>query len=112
MAPRGSTVESSVQQTFASKHGVELCAWEGQQLIFQINLPDDLVIKHRFTVSSDRQVLNMLTSIQSKRGEPFNLIQAFNKYDAPPDEFNCIQTLSRGQVCNQSGAELSPVLNN
>lgn len=106
------SVESGVQQTFASKHGVELCAWEGQQLIFQINLPDDLVIKHRFTVSSDRQVLNMLTSIQSKRGEPFNLIQAFNKYDAPPDEFNCIQTLSRGQVCNQSGAELSPVLNN
>tara|TARA_B110000858_G_scaffold77483_1_gene89770 strand:- start:7968 stop:8750 length:783 start_codon:yes stop_codon:yes gene_type:complete len=103
-------VESRLQQTFTSEHGVEQCAWEGQQLIFQINLPDDLVIKHRLTVSSNQQVLNLLTSIQSKRGEPFSLIQAFNKYEAPSDEFNCIQTLSRGQVCNQSGADLLPIL--
>lgn len=105
-------VEYELQRTFASEHGVEVCGWEGQQLVFQIMLPDDLIITHRFTVSSNQQVLNLLTSIYSKGGEPFNLIQAFNKYQAPHDEFNCIQTLSRGQVCNQSGADLAPVLNN
>lgn len=105
-------VEYDLQQTFANEHGVEVCAWEGQQLIFQIMLPDDLVIMHRFTVSSNQLVLNLLTSIYSKGGEPFNLIQAFNKYQAPREEFNCIQTLSRGQVCNQSGADLSNVLDN
>ena len=103
-------VESERQQTFSSEHGVEVCAWDGQQLVFQIMLPDDLTIMHRFTVSSNQRVLNLLTSIYSKRGEPFNLIQAFNKYEAPRDEFNCIQTLSRGQVCSQGGTDLSTVL--
>jgi len=103
-------VESERQQTFSSEHGVEVCAWDGPQLVFQIMLPDDLIIMHRFTVSSNRQVLNLLTSIYSKGGDPFNLIQAFNKYEAPRDEFNCIQTLSRGQVCSQAGTDLSTVL--
>ncbi len=73
-------------------------------------LPDDLTITHRFTVSSNNQVLNVLTSVYSKGGDPFNLIQVFNRYQAPRDEFNCVQTLSRGQVCNQSGADLSTVI--
>ncbi|PCI75793.1 MAG: hypothetical protein COB20_12045, partial [SAR86 cluster bacterium] len=103
-------VEYELKQTFANEHGVEVCGWDGQQLVFQIMLPDDLIIMHRFTVSSNQLVLNLLTSIYSKGGEPFNLIQAFNKYETPRDEFNCIQTLSRGQVCNQSGADLSTVL--
>lgn len=105
-------VEYELQRTFASEHGVEVCGWDGQQLVFQIMLPDDLIIMHRFTVSSNQQVLNLLTSIYSKGGEPFNLIQAFNKYQTPRDEFNCVQTLSRGQVCNQSGADLAPFLDN
>lgn len=103
-------VEYELQRTFSSAHGVEVCGWDGQQLIFQIMLPDDLTIMHRFTVSSNQQVLNLLTTVYSKRSEPFNLRLAFNKYEAPRDEFNCIQTLSRGQVCNQSGADLSTQL--
>tara|TARA_R110002073_G_scaffold233602_1_gene394824 strand:+ start:71 stop:826 length:756 start_codon:yes stop_codon:yes gene_type:complete len=105
-------VEYELQRTFSSEHGVEVCGWEGQQLVFQIMLPDDLIIMHRFTVGSNQQVLNLLTSVYSKGGDPFNLRLAFNKYQAPRDEFNCIQTLSRGQVCNQSGADLSDILNN
>lgn len=103
--------DHNIQQTFASEHGIEMCAWDGQQLIFQIMLPGNLTISHRFTVSSDNQVLNMLTSVYSKNREPFNLIQAFNRYHAPADEFNCMQTLSRGKVCNQSGNDLSTMLN-
>ena len=105
-----SGVEYKLEQTCANEHGVEVCDWDEQQLIFQITLPDDLIIIHRFTVSSNQRVLNLLTSIFSKGGEPFNLIQAFNKYEAPRDEFNCIQTLSRGQVCSQAGTDLSTVL--
>lgn len=105
-------VQYELQQTFSSDHGVEVCGWDGQQLVFQIMLPDDLIIMHRFTVASNQQVLNLLTSVYSKGGDPFNLRLAFNKYQAPRDEFNCIQTLTRGQVCNQSGADLSDVLNN
>lgn len=96
-----------VTETFSNQHGVELCGWEGQQLVFQIMLPDDLVIWHRFSVSSDQQLLNLITSISSKGGAPFNLIQAYNRYDvpAPSTEFECRQTLSRGRVCSQSAAD-------
>lgn len=102
--------EYALQEIFANQEGVEVCRWDGQQLVFQMVLPDDLTITHRFTVSSNNQVLNVLTSVYSKGGDPFNLIQVFNRYQAPRDEFNCVQTLSRGQVCNQSGADLSTVI--
>ena len=65
--------EHNLQQTFASEHGIETCAWDGQQLIFQIMLPGDLTISHRFTVSSDNQVLNLLTSVYSRNREAFKL---------------------------------------
>ncbi|PCJ22997.1 MAG: hypothetical protein COA96_12850 [SAR86 cluster bacterium] len=90
-----------IMETFANEHGVEVCGWDAQQLVFQIMLPDDLIIVHRFTVSSNQQQLSVITSISSKGGEPFNLIQVYTRYDAPQDEFDCVQTLSRGQVCNQ-----------
>lgn len=95
-------LDYEVEETFANQHGVEVCGWDGQQLVFQIMLPGDLVIWHRFSVSADQQLLNLITGISSRGGESFDLIQAFNRYDAPSDEFDCAQTLSRGRVCSQA----------
>ena len=94
-------LEDGPMETFASAHGAEICGWDGQQLVFQIILPDDLVIRHRFSVAADTTQLRMVTSVSSKGSAPFNLIQAFNRYDAPAEEFNCVLTLSRGRVCSQ-----------
>lgn len=91
-----------VEQTFVSEHGVEACGWDGAQLVFQTMLPDDLIIVHRFSVSADGQLLNLITSVISKGSESFDLIHAFNRYDAPREEFDCEQTLSRGRVCSQN----------
>jgi hypothetical protein len=96
-------IGEGVMESFSSKHGREICTWEKRQLIFEISLTDSVRILHRFTVSSDNQMLNMVTSISSGNSTPFNLIQVFQHYDAPPDEYNCEQTLSRGIVCNQAG---------
>ncbi len=87
-------------ETFSSAHGAEVCGWDLTQLVFRIMLPSDLVIVHRFSVSADNEQLRMLTSISSRGGTPFNLRQAFNRYEAPPDEFNCVITVSRGRVCS------------
>ena len=95
-------VANGTQTSFSSDHGTEICGWERQQLVFQIRLPDDLIIIYRFSVSSDGNLLNMMLSLSSRGSDPFNLIQAFDKYDAPVDDFNCVQTLSRGRVCSQS----------
>ncbi|HJO12354.1 MAG: hypothetical protein QGG67_08885 [Gammaproteobacteria bacterium] len=91
-----------IMESFSSKHGTEICGWEQRQLVFQISLTDSVTILHRFTVSSNNQSLNLVTSISSGNSTPFNLIQVFQRYDAPPDEFNCEQTLSRGIVCRQT----------
>ncbi|MFK7863166.1 MAG: hypothetical protein AB8B95_02960 [Pseudohongiellaceae bacterium] len=100
-APLVCGVEDGSQEVFTSVHGSEVCGWEEQHLLFVITLPDDLTITHRFTVSSDRKLLQMVTGISSRGSAPFNLRQAFNRFDAPPDNFNCVQTLSRGNVCSQ-----------
>ena len=78
-----------IMESFSSKHGTEICGWEQRQLVFQISLTDSVTILHRFTVSSNNQSLNLVTSISSGNSTPFNLIQVFQRYDAPPDEFNC-----------------------
>ena len=93
-----------VVQTFTSSYGIEACGWDGQQLVFQTMLPDDLIVVHRFSVSSDGLLLNLITSVISKGSESFDLRQAFNRYDAPRAEFDCEQTLSRGRVCSQAGS--------
>jgi hypothetical protein len=93
-----------VVTTFASDYGVEACGWDGAQLVFQTMLPGDLVVVHRFSVSADGQLLNLITSVISKGAESFDLIHAFDRYDAPREEFDCDQTLSRGRVCSQAGS--------
>lgn len=101
-APLICSLEDGPLETFSSVHGEEICGWDQQQLVFRITLPEDLQIMHRFTVSSDKSELRMVTSITSRGSAPFNLIQAFNYYDAPADRFNCVQTVSRGRVCSQT----------
>lgn len=101
-APLICSLEAGPMPTFSSPHGNEVCGWDRQQLVFQITLPDGLVIRHRFNVAADRTELRMVTSISSRGSAPFNLIQAFNRYEAPADSFNCVLTLSRGRVCSQT----------
>lgn len=100
-APLVCSLEMGPMSTFSSAHGTEICGWDQQQLVFQITLPEDLVIQHRFTVAADGNELRMVTSVSSKGSAPFNLISAFNRFDAGPDNLNCVLTVSRGRVCSQ-----------
>ena len=100
-APLICGLEDGAQTTFESAHGTEICGWENQQLVFLISLPGNIVIQHRFSVDANREQLRMVTSVNSNGGTPFNLIQAFNRYDVAADELNCIVTVSRGRVCSQ-----------
>lgn len=104
-APLICSIDSGPIATFSSPHGSEVCGWDQQQLVFRITLPDNLQITHRFSVAADHTQLRMVTSVSSNGSAPFNLIQAFNHYQAPEEEFNCVLTLSRGRVCSR-GTEL------
>ncbi len=99
-APLVCTMETGPTEVFSSQHGAEICGWDRQQLVFEIALPDGLYIIHRLSVSSDSQSLRLITSISSNGSLPFNLVQAFDKYQAPIDEYNCTQTVTRGRSCS------------
>ena len=100
-APLICTVDHGLRETFSSEHGIEYCGWDGQQLVFIINLPDQLEISHRFDVAAAGDELRLVTSISHRGSAPFNLIQAFNRYDAGADDLNCVLTVTRGRVCSQ-----------
>lgn len=96
---------NNVDDTFNSPHGTEYCGWDRQQLVFEIMLAEGVIIEHRFSLDTDGQTISMLTSVYDRNSTPFNLITFFNRYEAPPDGFNCVQTLSRGQVCSAADAQ-------
>lgn len=91
---------NNVEDTFTSAHGTEYCGWDRLQLVFEIVLSAGVLISHRFSVDTDGQTLSMLTTVSDRNSVPFNLIQFYNKYDAPEDNYDCVQTLSRGLVCS------------
>ncbi len=91
---------NNVEDTFTSAHGTEYCGWDRQQLVFEIALAAGVLITHRFSVDTDGQTLSMLTTVTDRNSAPFNMIQFFNRYDAPEDNYDCVQTLSRGLVCS------------
>lgn len=93
---------TDIEDTFSSAHGSELCGWDRLQLVFQIILAEGVLIEHRFSVDPSGEELSMLTSVSSRGSMPFNLMSFYTRYDAPGDGINCVQTLSRGLVCNAS----------
>ncbi|MEX2132231.1 MAG: hypothetical protein WD772_12180, partial [Pseudohongiellaceae bacterium] len=85
---------------FVSEFGGEVCGWDGLQLVFRIRLPEGVEILHRFSVSDDREWLNMATSVSNGGADPFTLIQFFRRYEAPGENFSCITTITRGNSCS------------
>lgn len=79
--------------------GEEVCGWDGGQLLFSVTLPEGVQILHRFLVSDDGQSLNMATTTSSAAAS-FTQIQYFYRYDAPSENYTCIQTISRGNTCS------------
>lgn len=84
--------------------GTELCGWDGHQLVFVIQLPDGLRVRHRLTLSPDGQHLNVATTVQTRRApQPFTFDRVYERFEPPPPPFDCHETLDRGRVCLRIG---------
>jgi hypothetical protein len=83
--------------------GSETCGWSGNQLLFQISLPGDISVLYRFTVSDDRNDLNLQKRISSGANMAFDLEEFFTRYEAMSQEYECVLTLTRGRVCSRRG---------
>lgn len=90
-----------------SDFGMELCGWDGANLVSNMALPDGLQITHRFTVSANRNNLRVITTVASKHSRvPFTLERFYRRYERPTSNFNCIETLTMKRVCSTGELEL------
>lgn len=85
--------------------GSEICGWNGEQLIFQLNMLDGLSIRHQITIGPDQQQLNITTTISSSEvSSPFTISNFYQRYAPPEYDYDCIFTITRNNVCTQSGS--------
>lgn len=87
-----------------SDYGVEICGWDGEQLVSNLVLPDGLQVTHRFTVSEDGENLRVVTTVSSSTSRvPFTLRRFYTKFVRPPSVIDCIETFSMKRVCDTGG---------
>lgn len=80
--------------------GSERCFWDGQQLVFQIRLPDGLDIVHRLSVAASGDTLAITTSLYASGvSDPFSLRRIYRRFTPGSNGYNCTETLTRGRVC-------------
>ncbi|MDJ0907236.1 MAG: hypothetical protein QNI96_14545 [Woeseiaceae bacterium] len=96
-----------VAQGTDSAYGTEVCSWDGESLISHLVLPGGLTITSRFTMSADGNYLRVITTAKSSATRtPFTQHRYYIRFEAPPNAFNCIETLSMKRVC--STGEVAP----
>lgn len=78
----------------------EVCGWDGHQLVFQLRLPEGLMVQQRFSLSANGSQIHVATTMYSDRAPaPFTLNRSYSKYDKRHRGYTCEQTVSKGKVC-------------
>ena len=83
--------------------GTETCSWDRGQMFLQIRLQNGLTIGYKVTMSNDGQELNVTTTVMSSAVDiPLTISNYYDRYTPPESDFDCVQTLSRNDVCTRS----------
>ncbi|WP_439133350.1 hypothetical protein [Pseudomaricurvus sp.] len=78
----------------------EVCGWDGHQLVFQLRLPEGLLVQQRFSLAASGDQINVATTMMSDRApEPFTLNRSYSRFDKRSRGYTCEQTVSKGKVC-------------
>lgn len=86
----------------ANPLGSEVCGLDGRDLLLRLALPDRLDVLHRLTISPDGNELRIATTVSSGgQSRRFTINKFFYRFDAPPENFQCQFTLTRGNVCSR-----------
>ena len=94
-------------KSLESVFGVEICGWDGNDLVSHAQLANGLRVTHRLTISPDAEQLRVITTVDSSKSRiPFTLSRFYRKFEAPASDFNCVETLSMKRVCSTGDLEL------
>ncbi len=86
--------------------GHESCGWQGDQLIFNVALPEGLNVNHRLVLSDNGRRLNIATTVSSSEiRQLFTLNRVFMPYKPGKGAYECEYTLAKKKTCNLGTAE-------
>lgn len=89
--------------------GTEGCAWDKDQLVFQVALPDGLSVRHRLSLAADRSRLNVATTVQiSDVRYPFTLNRVYMPFEPGEGLYNCEFTIANQTTCTLTGGKNTP----
>lgn len=83
--------------------GIEGCAWDEDQLAFQIALPDGLTVLQQFSIAADRSRINVATTVKvSGVSYPFTLNRVYMPFEPGKGMFECMYTIANQTTCTLS----------
>ena len=93
-------------QRKASMIGAEACAWDEDQLIIRIALPDGLNVGHKLSIAADRSRLNIATTVWIEGvGYPFTLNRVYMPFEPGEGLYHCEYTIARQTTCSLGGSQ-------
>jgi hypothetical protein len=81
--------------------GKEQCGWYGEQIVFEIQLPQGLRVVHLLTHARNAERLNLSTSVYaSHSSQPFSLNRVYIPFEpVEEDMYDCEFTLANQTTC-------------
>jgi hypothetical protein len=87
--------------------GQERCFWSGDQLVFDVGLPEGLSMRYVLTQSARGNRLNVSTTAYHKdAGEPFTLDRVYTPFEPGQGMYECEFTLTTLKTCRMGTDEL------
>ncbi len=84
--------------------GTEGCAWQEDQLTFQVALPEGLSVLHRLSIAADRSRLNIATTVLVDGIRyPFILNRVYMPYEPGEGLYDCEFTIATQTTCTLRG---------
>lgn len=95
-------------QMVAGPIGQERCFWTGNQLVFDVGLPEGLSMRYVLTKSGGGHRLNVATTAFHKdAGEPFTLNRVYTPFEPGEGMYECEFKLTTLKTCRMGTDELT-----
>jgi len=80
--------------------GQEACGWQGDQLVFEVSLPEGLRVSHRLVLSGNGKRLNVATTVSSNAiKQLFTLNRVYMPFEPGEGMYECEYTLAKKKTC-------------
>ncbi len=100
------TCDFFVDRRSASTLGQETCGWQGNQLVFEVSLPEGLNVQHRLVLSGNGKRLSVATTVSSTTiSQLFTLNRVYMPFEPGKGMYECEYTLAKKKTCRLGSSE-------